>query len=158
VLAVPDDVDGGHGGRRERRVAQRPVEHRPQVLLELRRHRALDRPVPGVVRAQRELVDEQPAVAGEEELDGEQALDERVLGELQGQPARLGVDVLLNARGHDELAQHAVLLDRLDGRVGDRLPAGAAGDEHRELGRDRDHLLDDGAVGARRQRGRGVGA
>ena len=37
--------------------AQRVVQHRPQVLLELRRARALDRPVPRVVRAHGQLVD-----------------------------------------------------------------------------------------------------
>ncbi len=66
-----------HGERRDRvGAAQRVVEHRPQVLLELAGHRAVHGPVPGVVRAHRELVDHQP-VGGVrtrrhlEQLDGQ---------------------------------------------------------------------------------------
>ena len=40
--------------------AERVVQDCPQVLLELAGHRPVHRPVPGVVRAHRELVDDQP--------------------------------------------------------------------------------------------------
>ena len=53
--------------------AERVVEHGAQVLLELGRARALDRPVRRVVRAHRELVHQQPSVGRLEQLDREHA-------------------------------------------------------------------------------------
>ncbi len=53
---------GHHGHRRDRRgVAERIVEHRAQMLFELAGARAVHGPVAGVVRAHRQLVDQQPA-------------------------------------------------------------------------------------------------
>ena len=53
------------------------------MLLELRGRRAVDRPVAGVVRTHRELVDQQPAVRGLEQLDGQQPDDVELLGDPQ---------------------------------------------------------------------------
>src|SRR5450830_851696 len=55
---APEHVghDGPAGGRC--RLAERQVEDRTQVLLELARDGAVDGPVPRVVRAHRELVDQ----------------------------------------------------------------------------------------------------
>lgn len=52
---------------------------------ELRGDRAVLGPVAGVVRAHRQLVDEDPAVAGLEQLDGEVAHDAQLAGDAQGQ-------------------------------------------------------------------------
>ena len=49
------------------------VRDGPDVLLELRGRGALDRPVAGVVDARRELVDDQRAVAEQEQLRGQRA-------------------------------------------------------------------------------------
>jgi hypothetical protein len=63
-VAATDDVDRRDRRRAQLRRAERPVEHRAQVLLELRGLGALDRPVPGVVRAQGELVDDDRPFVG----------------------------------------------------------------------------------------------
>ena len=60
---------GASGVRRP----ERQAADRPDVLLELGGRRALDRPVAAVVDARRELVDDEPAVGHEEQLDGQRA-------------------------------------------------------------------------------------
>ena len=55
-------------GRSERQAADRA-----QLLLELAGPAGVERQVPGVVRPRRQLVDEQPAVARDEELDAQHA-------------------------------------------------------------------------------------
>src|SRR5690606_28880651 len=62
-----------HAGMAPRgRVAERPIEHRAQVILELARFGALDRPMAGVVDARCDLVREQ-SVPRRKELDREYA-------------------------------------------------------------------------------------
>ena len=53
-----------HGGRVLARVAQRQPGEHARLLLELRGHAGVDRVVAAVVRARRDLVDEQRAVGG----------------------------------------------------------------------------------------------
>ena len=65
-----DQVEEQRG--RASRSSRAAAEDRAQVVLELARRGALDRPVPGVVHARRELVGEQPA-ADVEELEREHA-------------------------------------------------------------------------------------
>ena len=77
-----------HRRRGQPGLAERVVEHRPQVLLELRRPGALDGPVAGVVRAHRQLVDQQLAVGPLEQLDGQHADDVQLAGEPQRDLAR----------------------------------------------------------------------
>ena len=63
VVRSAEHVRHDHHGRGHRGRAERVVQHRAQVLLELRGARALDRPVGRVVRTHRQLVDQQRAVA-----------------------------------------------------------------------------------------------
>ena len=76
----PEQVDHRGRGERRGRSEAEPAD-RPDVLLELRCRGALDRPVAGVVDAWRQLVDDQRAVAEEEELGGEGAAQVHRLGE-----------------------------------------------------------------------------
>ena len=63
AVARAEHVRHHHGRRGRVGGAERVVEHRAQVLLELRGAGALDRPVAGVVRAHRQLVDDAAARA-----------------------------------------------------------------------------------------------
>ncbi len=128
---------------------QREPEDRPQVVLELARRGAVDRPVTRVVDARRELVGEQSPV-DLEELDGEDAhVVERVE---QG-----GADLLrfalrrISGRGardaQDALAMQ-VLADRPEARVA--VPRAHADD--RQLPVERDELLRELVVADRRGR------
>ena len=65
-------------------VAERIVQHRAQMLLELTGPGAVHRPVAGVVRAHRQLVDHQRAGGGLEQFDGQHADHP----EFDGQPQR----------------------------------------------------------------------
>ena len=130
---------GGRGGQRGR--AERQVEHGPQVLLELRGPRPLDGPVPAVVRAHRELVDQQPGV-GLEELDRQQAGHPELGREPQREFFRLRRPAGGQpGRGRDDLAADAVALDRLHHRVHRALAVRRAGRERGELTGERDVLL-----------------
>ena len=71
------------------RIAQRPVQHRPQVVLELRGVGTFDAPVSGVVRAHGEFVDDQPSV-GVEELDRQHPDDAEFLRDPQRERFSLG--------------------------------------------------------------------
>ena len=66
-----EDVDAGHLGVLGDGRAQWQIEHGAQVVLELRRHRPLNGPVPRVVRSGRDLVDQQPAIGRPEQLHGQ---------------------------------------------------------------------------------------
>ena len=71
--AAPEHV-GHHRHRRDGvGVAERIVQHRPQVLFELAGARAVHGPVPGVVRPHGQLVDQQCAAGRLEQLHGQQA-------------------------------------------------------------------------------------
>ena len=71
--ALAEQVDHRGRGRAHLDRAERQPADRPDVLLELARRRALDRPVAAVVDARRELVDDERAVAHQEQLDGQRA-------------------------------------------------------------------------------------
>ena len=132
----------GHHHRRRGRagVAQRVVQYRPQVLLELRGTGTFDGPVAGVVRAHRQLVDEQ-AGPGLEQLDGEQADHAQLVGEPDGQPLRFdGARRVEVRRRCQYLDADPVALHRFhDGVHGDlaerrrRLPDDALPDHHAEI-------------------------
>src|SRR5688572_10865833 len=68
---APDQVQHGSVTARAR-VPERPPQNRAQMVLELARLRALDRPVSGVVNARCHLVGDEPALRVEE-LDGQHA-------------------------------------------------------------------------------------
>ncbi len=137
---VRHDGPGRAGGG----VAERQVEHRAQVLLELARHRAVDGPVAGVVGAHRQLVDPHRGGAVRlprlEQLDGEDPRDAEPLRHRDGDAARLGVHGRVEVgRGRDDLRADAVALDGLDDGPGPDLAGRATGDQRRELAHER-HL------------------
>src|SRR3569833_3099935 len=140
-IVAAEDV-GHHRVRRGRpRVAQRKVEHRAQVLFELRGARALDRPVPGVVRAHGQLVD-QHAVGGLEQLDREQAGDAEPVGHVQGEPLGLFGQIGIQAgRRRDHLVADAVTLHRLHDRVRRALTVRRPGHQGGQLAPERHVLL-----------------
>src|SRR3954447_27063504 len=121
------DPGGGHPG-----LAERQVQHRTQVLLELAGAGPLDGPVTAVVRAHGQLVD-QHAGPGVEHLDGEDAGDPETLGDVEGGPLRGQGVVLADLGGGEDLPAHTVDLHGLDDRVDGSLPVGAARDNYREL-------------------------
>ena len=85
------------------------------------------RPVAAVVRAHRQLVDED-AVRGVEELDREQADDTELAGHAQRRLLRGDGMVVGQARGGgDDLAADPVDLEGLDDGVGDGLARTATG-------------------------------
>jgi hypothetical protein len=151
---------GHHRDRRaQRRRTQRQVGDGAQVVLELAGDRTLDAPVPGVVRPHGELVDDDLPVRALHQLHGQDADDPEFVGDaatqrLEGRGAR-GVEA---GCGGGRLVADPVALDRLGHRVGDRLPAGPASDQHRQFPGERDELLgDDDGVGRRVRRGVALG-
>ena len=94
------------------------------------------------MRTHRELVDQQPAVSGLEQLDGEDAGDVELGGDALGHGAALGVQRRVEIGGRrDDLGAHAVGLARLDDRVGHHLAGRRAGDERGQLPAEVDELL-----------------
>ena len=81
---VAEQVDHRRRHQQVRR-AQRQSAQGPHLLLELARDGRLDRQVSRVVRARGNLVDQEPAVGGQEELDGQDADGPQRLGRGQGQ-------------------------------------------------------------------------
>ena len=71
------------------RVAQRQIEHRPQVILELRGVRAVDGPVAGVVRPHGQLVDHHRPVAALHQLHRQHADHAEFVGDGQREPLDL---------------------------------------------------------------------
>ncbi len=128
---------------------EREPEDRSQVVLELARRGAVDRPVPRVVDARRELVGEQPPL-DLEELDGEDAdVVERV--------EKGGADLLCfalrriarrGARDAQDALAVQVLADGPEARVA--FPRAHADD--RQLPVERDELLRELVVADRRGR------
>src|SRR5688572_28409602 len=75
LTVLPDGAEEvhHHNRRQETSLAERQTAKRPHLLLELRRRARVDRIVAAVVRPRCDLVDEQRAVVGHEELDREHA-------------------------------------------------------------------------------------
>src|SRR6185437_5467258 len=66
VHVIADEIVHHRAASDEVGRAGRKVADRADVLFELRGDRAFDRPVPAVVHARRDLVDQRPVAAGEE--------------------------------------------------------------------------------------------
>ena len=99
--------------------------------------------MPGVVRTHRQLVDQQLAVDGLEQLDGQHTDDAEFVRQPQGQLLSRGTDVAGQLRGRrDHRHADAVALHRLDHRPGRALPERRARHQRRELATHRDPLLD----------------
>ena len=146
-LAVGPDVAQQIGHRRRPHLPRRSqgqAADRTHLLLELARHAGVEREVPRVVRTRRDLVDEQPAVGRQEELDAQHAdVDEllhdgvRDLAPLRRQCVR--VDTRRRHRDvEDVVAMH--VLDRTV--VRERAVEPARGD-HRHFVRELDDAFDD---------------
>ena len=152
-----EDVDHHRPVRHRIRIAERQIENRAQVLLELARHRAVLRPVTAVVRTHRELVHQHPLVDGLEQLDGEHAGDIQSLCDPDADPRGhfLQARVLMRRR-RDDLGAHAVFLHRLDHRRRAHLARRPTRHLLRELAREVHELLDQersavGVFGERRE-------
>jgi len=155
VQARAGDRQHRFGGRRRadqvhhrdravrRRAAEREAGDRAQVVLELARLRALDRPVPAVVHARRHLVRDQ-RVADLERLERQHADVAQRLHQPRHRDRRLrferGVQLRGRRDGGDQDAADVVVLDE---RPAADLALGAAHREHRELARERHELLED---------------
>ena len=104
------------------RRSERQVEYRTEVVFELAGTRAVDAPVRGVVRTHGQLVDQQTAVAGLEQLDGQDPDDVQLGGDGRARrcastanlPGRLGAGATTST--------DSVPLNGLDDRIGDGLP------------------------------------
>src|SRR5215210_9122399 len=80
---VAQEVRHG-GGAQELGRAQGEAGDGPELLLELAGDAGVEGEVAGVVRARRQLVDQQPAVAGQEHLDAEHAHDSQLFEDAAG--------------------------------------------------------------------------
>src|SRR4051812_39951861 len=81
-------------------VAERLIADRADELLELAGRAADLRLVKRVMRTRSELVDQQPLIAGDEHLDGEQTLDGEFRCDAAGDLRRLGDQRLWKRRRH----------------------------------------------------------
>ena len=104
-----------------RGVAERQVGEHARLLLELRRDAGVDRVVAAVVRARRDLVDEQRAVARDEHLDAQHAAvverrPRRAVAISRASSRSAAVD----ARRHDRHVEDAVAMAVLGDRPGRR--------------------------------------
>src|SRR5699024_529872 len=136
-----EDVDHHGDVLPGRRAAQGQVEDGAQVLLELTRHRPVLCPVPGVVGAHGEFVDEE-AVGGLEHLHGHDTGDVEGAGDLEDRLRDLlGLRRLESGGRSDRLFADSVLLPGLDHRPYGRLPHRGASDHDRELTGEIDLLL-----------------
>ena len=142
----PIEVDHhGPAGRLGR--AERQAEDRSQVVLELARHGAVDRPVPGVVHPGRELVREQPP-ADLEELDGEDAdVVERRRGAWRRSPPP--PPAAGPGAGARDTRRMPLTMDVFAHRPEACLAVAAADADDRQLAVERDELLGKLAIRAR---------
>lgn len=119
------------------------------MVRELRGHGPVLGPVAGVVRAHRQFVDEDAAVAGLEEFHREVPDDTELLRDAEGQLFGAQGEALVEAGGgRDHRVAHAVDLPGLDDGVGHGLAVRGADDIGRELPYEVDLLLrEDGDAG-----------
>ena len=123
--------------------AQRQAADGADVLCELAGLATLDGPVAGVVDAGGDLVDQQPAAFGDEQLDAKNPDVVERLGDALGARPRgrgeSGGDVGRRQRQVED-AVHVAVLDRIEARH----PAvRRAGNDHRDLAFDRDQRFQD---------------
>ena len=137
---VAQQVDHGRGHDQVGR-AQRQTAEGAHLLLELAGDAGLDRQMPRVVRPRGDLVDQQTALGRQEELDAEHADGPQRLGHGQGQRAGLERDDRTDGGRHHGRVQDVPLVPVQADRIGDRLAVVAAGDDHRDLGRELDPPL-----------------
>ena len=154
-VRAAEDVDARHLGVLGRGGPERQVEHGPHVVLELRRDRALHRPVARVVGSGRHLVDQQPA-ARPEELDGHDADAAGDLGHLLAEGRGGLEDVGVQPSRHEHLPADPAHLGRLHRRPGRRRARGAPGHHDGQLGVEREQLLDDDLASNAVEHGRGL--
>jgi hypothetical protein len=135
----------GHHRHRHRGIgiAEWVVEHRAQMLLELAGPGAIHGPVPGVVRAHREFVDQQLTADRFEQLDRQDTDDAEFGCQSQRELLGGGADLIGQRRRRGE-HQHAdaVALHRLDDRPGRALAERGPRHQRGELATHRDALLD----------------
>ena len=124
-------------------VAERIVQHRAQMLLELAGSGAVHGPVAGVVRTHRQLVDQQGTVGGLEQLDGEHTDDAEFGGQAQRQRcAAAATSVGQRRRGRDHQHADAVGLHRLHHRPCRALTERRASHQRRQFAAQVHPLLD----------------
>mmetsp|Transcript_10966 Transcript_10966/g.33802 ORF Transcript_10966/g.33802 Transcript_10966/m.33802 type:complete len:271 (+) Transcript_10966:1270-2082(+) len=137
-----DDVDHGCGANLERRVPKREASHGPQVHLVLLCHARVHGIVARVVRARRNLIEENAPVGHREELDTKDTrAPERAdgcLGDVLSRLDHLGRD----SRGHDDGMALRVALLSPHHRVGECGAVARADDHDGELSREFTPALD----------------
>ena len=121
--------------------AQRQAAECSHLLLELAGVRRLDGQVPRVVRARGHLVDEQPPLGREEELDAEHANGAQRLGHRQGHRASVLGDDRPHGRRHDRRVQDMPLVMVQADRIGHRAAILSPGHDDRDLGGELDPAL-----------------
>ena len=139
--------------RELRGVAERQAGEDAHLLLELAGDTGIDRVVAAVVRPRRHLVDDEPAVGEDEELDAQHADVLHRFGDAHGDVARLLGKLGRDARRRDADREDAVAMRVLDHReAGDRAVA-AARDDARHLLAQCHALLEHAGHGAERAPG-----
>ena len=135
--SITDEVEHDRLAERLRR-AERESENSANVILELARHRAVDRPVARVVDARRELVREQPPL-DLEQLDGQHADVAERVEELRRD--LLGLTLRRAGRGSARDRQDPASVLVLGERVEGGLAVAAARRDDRQLAIERNDLL-----------------
>src|SRR5829696_2487484 len=126
------------------RIAQREIEYRPQMVLELRGVRAVDSPVTRVVRTHGQLVDQDRAVGPLHQFDGEHADHAKFGGDGQGKllcPGGLGFGQAW--RRGDRLDADPIALHRFRDRIGRGLAGRGADHQSAQFAGEVDKLLGD---------------
>ena len=129
VGVMADQILHRHGGRGQAGVAQRQPANRADMVLELRAHRALDRPMPGIVHARGHFVEHRPLGPGKEFARQHTDIIELV-GDPPGQCRRFApVRGDLGGGGQGRSRQHAVFMLVPRRRIADHLSIATSGQE-----------------------------
>ncbi len=127
-----EQVDHDGPGRERGGISEWQIENGAQVLLELARHGAFDRPMPGVVWPHRQLIDEQ-LLPNREHLNRKNSDDTRLLSDRSRDGLGLRVERGRNRGGGRHLEADAVPLDGRDERPCPNLAGGPPSDKLRHL-------------------------
>src|SRR5271166_3776826 len=124
--------------RAERQAAQRPYE-----LLELAGETGVDRPVAGIVRARRYLVDEEVPTLGHEHFDRQDPDEIELLGDMTRDRLGLHRGLSLNSRRCDRGVEDMIDMLVFDRWIGRPVAVCAARDDDRDLAGKIDEAFED---------------
>ena len=122
-------------------IAERQAAQRAHLLLELVGDAGVDRVMPAVVRARRDLVDQQLSLA-DEELDAENTNVIELARQRQREFLRFGTQAVRDPRWRNAHIENAVAMPVLGDREATGLSVVATRQHHRDLDIERQELLE----------------